>query len=180
MAGQTVNEAVFGRQLRPEATIFVWQAAEMLARDKTNRLVVRMLVELPFGRIPMGWCVLYDALAPTFESTLAAQNKAASEGNAVDLRGGSPRARPGWATRRRTRRETAAPVLGLDTQPGGIGLSLFKPKCWNVGPRVSRSGQRFRGVLKEFRHKRGERPAETNARHGARDHQNISLYVCFA
>ena len=62
-----------------------WQAAGVAVHDQTNRGLAHMLVEMPFGPFPMALGVLYDDPAPTFESAIVAQNKAASEGKAANL-----------------------------------------------------------------------------------------------
>jgi 2-oxoglutarate ferredoxin oxidoreductase subunit beta len=62
-----------------------WQGAGVAVHDQTNRGLAHMLVEMPFGEFPMALGVLYDDPAPTFESAVVAQNKAASEGKTADL-----------------------------------------------------------------------------------------------
>jgi 2-oxoglutarate ferredoxin oxidoreductase subunit beta len=62
-----------------------WEGAGVIVHNVTNRAIAHMLVEMPFGPFPMALGVLYDDPAPTFESAVVAQNKAASEGKAVDL-----------------------------------------------------------------------------------------------
>ncbi|MDH4745053.1 2-oxoacid:ferredoxin oxidoreductase subunit beta [Sphingomonas sp. CBMAI 2297] len=62
-----------------------WQGAEVIVHNVTNRAIAHMLVEMPFGPFPMALGVLYDDPAPTFESAVVAQNKAASEGKTADL-----------------------------------------------------------------------------------------------
>ncbi len=59
--------------------------AGVLVHDQTNRTIVHLLVEMPFGPFPMALGVLYDDPAPTFESAVVAQNAAAAEGKAPDL-----------------------------------------------------------------------------------------------
>lgn len=62
-----------------------WRDAGVLVHDQTNRTIAHLLVEMPFGEFPMALGVLYDDPAPTFESAVVAQNRAASEGKAPDL-----------------------------------------------------------------------------------------------
>ncbi|HWU96110.1 MAG TPA: thiamine pyrophosphate-dependent enzyme, partial [Sphingomonas sp.] len=62
-----------------------WEAAGVIVHNVTNRAIAHMLVEMPFGPFPMALGVLYDDPAPTFESAVVAQNRAASEGKAADL-----------------------------------------------------------------------------------------------
>ena len=62
-----------------------WEGAGVIVHNVTNRAIAHMLVEMPFGPFPMALGVLYDDPAPTFESAVVAQNKAASEGKAADL-----------------------------------------------------------------------------------------------
>ena len=57
----------------------------VMVHDVTNRGLAHMLVEMPFGDFPMALGVLYDDPAPTFESAVVAQNRAASEGKRPDL-----------------------------------------------------------------------------------------------
>ncbi|TGX56061.1 2-oxoacid:ferredoxin oxidoreductase subunit beta [Sphingomonas gei] len=62
-----------------------WQAAGVIVHNVTNRAIAHMLVEMPFGPFPMALGVLYDDPAPTFESAVVAQNRAAAEGKVPDL-----------------------------------------------------------------------------------------------
>jgi 2-oxoglutarate ferredoxin oxidoreductase subunit beta len=62
-----------------------WEAAGVIVHNVANRAIAHMLVEMPFGPFPMALGVLYDDPAPTFESAVVAQNKAASEGKKPDL-----------------------------------------------------------------------------------------------
>jgi 2-oxoglutarate ferredoxin oxidoreductase subunit beta len=62
-----------------------WQAAGVIVHNVRNRAVAHMLVEMPFGPFPMALGVLYDDPAPTFESAVVEQNKAASAGKTADL-----------------------------------------------------------------------------------------------
>ncbi len=62
-----------------------WQAAGVIVHDVTNRSIAHMLVEMPFGEFPMALGVLYDDPRPTFNDSVVAQNKAASEGKTADL-----------------------------------------------------------------------------------------------
>ena len=62
-----------------------WAGAGVIVHNVTNRAVAHMLVEMPFGPFPMALGVLYDDPAPTFESAVIAQSKAASEGKIADL-----------------------------------------------------------------------------------------------
>ena len=62
-----------------------WEGAGVIVHNVTNRAIAHMLVEMPFGPFPMALGVLYDDPAPTFESAVVAQNKAASEGKTADL-----------------------------------------------------------------------------------------------
>ncbi|PXA96051.1 2-oxoacid:ferredoxin oxidoreductase subunit beta [Nostoc sp. 3335mG] len=62
-----------------------WQAAGVLVHDRTNRMIAHLLVKMEFGPFPMALGVLYDDPAPTFESAVVAQNRAASEGKVADL-----------------------------------------------------------------------------------------------
>ena len=62
-----------------------WQAAGVVVHDQTNRGLAHMLVEMPFGAFPMALGVLYDDPAPTFDSAIIEQNRAASVGKTPDL-----------------------------------------------------------------------------------------------
>ncbi|MBR0551819.1 2-oxoacid:ferredoxin oxidoreductase subunit beta [Stakelama marina] len=62
-----------------------WQGAGVLVHDQTNRMIAHLLIEMPFGEFPMALGVLYDDPAPTFESAVVEQNRAASEGKVADL-----------------------------------------------------------------------------------------------
>ena len=62
-----------------------WEAAGVLVHDKTNRMIAHLLVEMPFGAFPMALGVIYDDPAPTFESAVVAQNRAAADGKSPDL-----------------------------------------------------------------------------------------------
>jgi 2-oxoglutarate/2-oxoacid ferredoxin oxidoreductase subunit beta len=62
-----------------------WEGAGVIVHNQTNRAIAHMLVEMPFGPFPMALGVLYDDPAPTFESAVVAQNRAASEGKTADL-----------------------------------------------------------------------------------------------
>jgi 2-oxoglutarate ferredoxin oxidoreductase subunit beta len=53
--------------------------------DQTNRGLAHMLVEMPFGDFPMALGVLYDDPAPTFDSAVIEQNRAAAQGKKPDL-----------------------------------------------------------------------------------------------
>ena len=64
-----------------------WEGAGVIVHNQTNRAIAHMLVEMPFGPFPMALGVLYDDPAPTFESAVVQQNKAASEGKKPDLQG---------------------------------------------------------------------------------------------
>ena len=68
-----------------EVTDGDWQGAGVIVHDVTNRSVAHMLVEMPFGSFPMALGVLYDDPAPTFESAVVEQNKAAAAGKKPDL-----------------------------------------------------------------------------------------------
>jgi len=57
----------------------------VLIHDKANRGLAHMLVEMPFGEFPMALGVIFENPAPTFDSAVVAQNKAASEGKKPDL-----------------------------------------------------------------------------------------------
>jgi len=62
-----------------------WEQAGVLVHDQTNRAIAHMLVELPLVGFPVALGVIYDDPAPTFESAVVAQNKAAAEGKKPDL-----------------------------------------------------------------------------------------------
>lgn len=62
-----------------------WEAAGVLVHDVRNRAVAHMLVEMPFGSFPMALGVLYNDPAPTFDSAVIEQNKAAAQGKTPDL-----------------------------------------------------------------------------------------------
>ncbi len=62
-----------------------WEGVGVLVHNVTNRAVAHMLVEMPFGAFPMALGVLYDDPRSTFESVVAAQNAAASQGKKADL-----------------------------------------------------------------------------------------------
>ncbi|HET8611145.1 MAG TPA: 2-oxoacid:ferredoxin oxidoreductase subunit beta [Sphingomonas sp.] len=68
-----------------EVTDGDWQAAGVLAHDETNRTIAHMLVELPSGDFPVALGVIYCDPAPTFESAVVEQNRAAAEGKQPDL-----------------------------------------------------------------------------------------------
>ena len=53
--------------------------------DQRNRGLANMLVEMPFGAFPMALGVIYDDPAPTFETAVIEQNKAAAAGKKPDL-----------------------------------------------------------------------------------------------
>ena len=58
--------------------------SDVLVHDPKNRGIAHMLVEMPDG-FPMALGVLYEDPAPTFESAVIEQNKAAAKGKAADL-----------------------------------------------------------------------------------------------
>jgi 2-oxoglutarate ferredoxin oxidoreductase subunit beta len=58
---------------------------EVLIHDPTNRSIAHMLVELPAQGFPVALGVLYEDPAPTFESAVVEQNRAAAKGKAPDL-----------------------------------------------------------------------------------------------
>src|SRR3546814_15963415 len=62
-----------------------WKAAGVIVHDQTNRGLAHMLVEMPEAGFPVALGVLFDNPAPTFESAVIEQNRAASEGKVGDL-----------------------------------------------------------------------------------------------
>ena len=62
-----------------------WQAAGVRVHDAANRMMAHLLVEMPFGVFPMALGVLLDDPAPTFDSAVAEQARAASAGKVADL-----------------------------------------------------------------------------------------------
>ena len=62
-----------------------WRAAGVLVHDVTSRTVAHLLVEMPFGAFPMALGVLFDDPAPTFDSAVVEQNRAASQGKRPEL-----------------------------------------------------------------------------------------------
>jgi 2-oxoglutarate ferredoxin oxidoreductase subunit beta len=62
-----------------------WQAAGVIRHDQTNRGLAHMLVEMPQDGFPVALGVVYDDPAPTFDSAVVEQNKAASDGKIADL-----------------------------------------------------------------------------------------------
>ena len=72
-------------QLDVRPAIVDGDVSGVVVHDETNRGLAHMLVEMPFGPFPMALGVIYDDPAPTFESAVAAQNRAASEGKVADL-----------------------------------------------------------------------------------------------
>ncbi len=62
-----------------------WEKAGVLVHDVTNRSLAHMLVEMPFGDLPMALGVLYDDPRPTFNDVVIAQNISASAGKTADL-----------------------------------------------------------------------------------------------
>ena len=57
----------------------------IVVHDRTNRALAHMLVEMPFGLFPMALGVLLDDPAPTFDSAVVEQNRAAAAGRKPDL-----------------------------------------------------------------------------------------------
>src|SRR3546814_14747359 len=62
-----------------------WKAAGVIVHDQTNRGLAHMLVEMPEAGFPVALGVLFDNPAPTFESAVIEQHRAASEGKVGDL-----------------------------------------------------------------------------------------------
>jgi 2-oxoglutarate ferredoxin oxidoreductase subunit beta len=60
-------------------------AVGVLVHDETNRLIARLLMEMPFGPLPMALGVIYCDPAPAFENDVIAQNRKASAGKTRDL-----------------------------------------------------------------------------------------------
>ncbi len=58
---------------------------DVLVHDPTNRSIAHMLIELPSEGFPVALGVLYEDPAPTFESAVIEQNRAAASGKAPDL-----------------------------------------------------------------------------------------------
>ncbi len=59
--------------------------SDVLVHDQTNKSIALLLVEMPLSGFPMALGVLYDDPAPTFDSAVVAQNRAAAEGKKADL-----------------------------------------------------------------------------------------------
>jgi len=57
---------------------------DVLAHDPANRTLAAMLIEMPQG-FPVALGVIYEDPAPTFESAVVEQNKAAASGKTPDL-----------------------------------------------------------------------------------------------
>jgi 2-oxoglutarate ferredoxin oxidoreductase subunit beta len=57
----------------------------VLIHDPTNRSIAHMLVEMPHDGFPVALGVIYEDPAPTFESAVVEQNKAAASGKTPDL-----------------------------------------------------------------------------------------------
>ena len=62
-----------------------WQSAGVLVHDQTNRSIVHMLVEMPFGPFPMALGVLYDDPRPTFEAAVIEERAKSSAGKEANL-----------------------------------------------------------------------------------------------
>ena len=62
-----------------------WQSADVIVHNPTNKMIAHMLIDMPFGPFPMALGVIYEDPAPTFESAVAEQNRAASQGKTPDL-----------------------------------------------------------------------------------------------
>jgi len=62
-----------------------WQSADVIVHNPTNKMIAHMLIDMPFGPFPMALGVIYEDPAPTFESAVAEQNRAASQGKMPDL-----------------------------------------------------------------------------------------------
>jgi 2-oxoglutarate ferredoxin oxidoreductase subunit beta len=62
-----------------------WEAAGVIRHDQASRSLAHMLVEMPHDGFPVALGVIYDNPAPSFESAVVEQNRAASEGKAPDL-----------------------------------------------------------------------------------------------
>jgi 2-oxoglutarate ferredoxin oxidoreductase subunit beta len=62
-----------------------WEGAGVIVHDQTNRGLAHMLVEMPPVGFPVALGVIYDNPAPTFDSAIIEQNRAASEGKIADL-----------------------------------------------------------------------------------------------
>src|SRR5206468_8903369 len=56
----------------------------VIVHDPTNRGIASMLIEMPEG-FPVALGVIYENPAPTFESAVVEQNKAAASGKTPDL-----------------------------------------------------------------------------------------------
>src|SRR5438045_9620663 len=57
----------------------------VLIHDPKNRSIAHMLVELPHEGFPVALGVLYEDPAPTFETAVIEQNRAAAKGKTPDL-----------------------------------------------------------------------------------------------
>ncbi|HPU14489.1 MAG TPA: 2-oxoacid:ferredoxin oxidoreductase subunit beta [Polymorphobacter sp.] len=57
----------------------------VLVHDQTNRGLVQMLLELPFGDFPMVLGIIYQDPKPSFEAQVVAQNTAVAAGKKADL-----------------------------------------------------------------------------------------------
>lgn len=62
-----------------------WQGAGVIRHDQANRGLAHMLVEMPAVGFPVALGVIYYDPAPSFESAVIEQNRAASEGKVADL-----------------------------------------------------------------------------------------------
>ncbi|WP_106639093.1 2-oxoacid:ferredoxin oxidoreductase subunit beta [Allosphingosinicella vermicomposti] len=62
-----------------------WQSAGVLVHNPQNKALAQMLVEMPSDIFPVALGVIFDSPAPTFESAVVEQNKAAAAGKAPNL-----------------------------------------------------------------------------------------------
>lgn len=62
-----------------------WQAADVLVHDETNRIVAKLLIELPTSTFPMALGVIYCDPAPTLDDGVHGQNRAVASGRKRDL-----------------------------------------------------------------------------------------------
>ena len=58
---------------------------DVLIHDPTNRGIAAMLILMPHEGFPIALGVIYEDPAPTFESVVVEQNKAAASGKTPDL-----------------------------------------------------------------------------------------------
>jgi len=61
-------------------------AAGILVHDETNKVVARLLIEMPFGTFPVALGVIYCDPAPAFDNVVIEQNRTVAAGKKGDLK----------------------------------------------------------------------------------------------